>query len=150
MPDRNVPWPVWAVVTLAAAAITGYFAQSGVAPKPVEAPEPSPPANVVVHNRLAPNQVSERVTLVVDGRIAGTLELNQQRPQGDIPLNLPSAGKYSYTAEAQAWFVNAYGQMMQGFGTGQGSIDVASGRHFNLVGSWSGNTWLISLVEEGQ
>lgn len=163
MSERNVPWPVWAFVTLSAAAITGFFAQSGVTPKPFEPGPPQPPAtdspvsqparaleNVVVHNQLGANQVSEQVTLLVNGRVAGTLVVDQQNPRADLRLDLPSAGTYSYTAQAQAWFRDAYGQMVQGVGAGQGQIDVAAGKHFDLVGSWSGNTWLISLVEESQ
>jgi hypothetical protein len=114
---------------------------------------PAPPVPVhssavhfLIHDELGDDQVSEQVTILIDGTSVGTLTVNTYHPNARIRVTVPQPGRYSYTAEATAVF-NRNGKLYSYTGTGQGMIDVKSGKNFRLAGSMSGNTWLISLMD---
>jgi hypothetical protein len=97
-------------------------------------------------NTLGEAQVSEQVVILVDGKTVGTLTVNQDFPEAMLKVTVPKPGTYSYTVEAQAVF-NNQGNLFGYQGAGQGNISVQSGKQFRLVGSFSGDTWLVTLQE---
>lgn len=106
----------------------------------------SQPVTFTIHDELGDNQVSEQVTIVIDGRVVGTLAVDRQYPSGMITVTVPEAGQHTYTVEARAVFDHE-GELFELAGAGQGAISVGEGRQFRLAGSQTGSTWLVSLVE---
>lgn len=117
-------------------------------------PEPSPiyvarsdspsPCDFIIRDELDTAQTSEQVTIQIDGKTVGTLTVNQQYPAAMLRWNVERPGQYSYYVDALAVFEdgNEYS------GVGQGMINVAQGKRFALQGSFSGNTWLVTLTED--
>src|SRR5260370_14892253 len=56
----------------------------------------SSPVNFTISDDLGEEQVSEQVTVVLDGRNVGDLTVNEQYPSSTIPLTVPQEGRYSY------------------------------------------------------
>jgi hypothetical protein len=107
---------------------------------------PSSAVDFMIHDALGEDQVSEQITILIDGKSVGTLTVNEYHPNARITVTVPQSGRYSYTAEATAVF-HINGRLHPYAGTGQGMIDVKPGKNFRLAGSMSGNTWLISLMD---
>jgi hypothetical protein len=124
--------------------ILGVGMESGGSTLTPPVPSPSSAVDFMIYDALGEGQVSEQVTILIDGKSMGTLTVSQYHPSAAMTVTVPRPGKYSYTAEATAVY-NIDGELYQYTGTGQGMIDVKSGKNFILVGSISGNTWLISL-----
>lgn len=100
----------------------------------------------IIHDELGQSQVSEQVTVLIDGKRVGTLTINEHYPESMITVTVPQPGRYSYTVASSAVF-NIGGGLHEIIGTGQGIISVTQGKEFELQGTISGNTWLVSLVE---
>lgn len=116
-----------------------------VTPPPVYA---SPgPVEVMLVDDLGQGEISEQVTVLIDGKNVGNLTVNGDYPHSSLRVSVNTPGNHSYTAEAAAVF-NVQGYPMQYAGVGQGMIDVEPGKTYTLRGSISGNTWLVSLEEE--
>jgi hypothetical protein len=117
----------------------------GSSPAP-PVPSQSYGVDFMIHNELGEDQVSEQVTILIDGKSVGALTVNRYHPNAVMRVTVPQAERYSYTVEATTLF-NINGKLYSYAGAGQGMIDVKSGKTFRLAGSMSGNTWLISLVD---
>ncbi len=100
----------------------------------------------IISDILGDEQISEQVSILIDGKFVGTLTVNQDFPESMIRVTVPRSGTYTYTAEAVATFA-IDGSYITVNGAGQGNISVEHGRVFDLVGSISGNTWYISLQQ---
>lgn len=87
------------------------------------------------------------MTVLVDGKDIGNLTVNEEYPNSKLLVAVARPGRHSYTAEASAVF-NDQGAQVEYRGAGQGIIDVHRGKNYNLRGSVTGNTWLVSLEEE--
>lgn len=109
-------------------------------------PTASTATEFIISDRLGEGQISEQVGILIDGKLVGTITVNEHFPESTIRVSVPQSGKYSYTVDAKAVF-NVQGEQVAYPGVGQGNIDVQSGDQFELVGSISGNTWLITLQE---
>ncbi len=107
------------------------------------------PVTFSVVDQLGEGQVSEQVTLLINGRSVGQLTVNEDYPESQLSVTVPRAGDYSYTIEARAVFRDSQGDTVEYSGVGQGSVGVDQGKIYSVVGSFSGNTWLVSLKEEG-
>ena len=148
----KVAWPT----RFAALAVGAFFIGLGanIPDAITEAPFTTPvhaeaqPVTFTIADRLGDGQVSEQVTIVLNGRRVGTLTVNEHYPNSELSVTVPRAGQYSYTAEAAAIF-HAEGGLREYFGAGQGVIEVEAGKIFDLVASMSGDTWLISLMDGG-
>lgn len=113
---------------------------------PVE--EQSSAVTFKIFDALGPDQLSERVTVLLDGQRVGDLVVNSQSSYAEITVTVPEAGQYSYSVEAMANFFDATtGRTFPYTGVGQGMIQVGNGSSFRLVGSVSGSLWLVTLVE---
>jgi hypothetical protein len=118
-----------------------------VTPPPVYASQPEGPVEVMLVDDLGQGEISEQVTVLIDGKNVGNLTVNGDYPHSSLRINVSKPGQHSYTAEAAAVF-NVKGYPTQYSGAGQGMIDIEPGRTYSLRGSISGNTWLVSLEEE--
>jgi len=107
-------------------------------------PPPVEPVDFFLTDQLGDDEVSEQVTVLVDGRDVGNLTVNETYPTSRLKVTVPP-GQHSYTAEATA-VVDDQGTEYRG--VGQGMINVRAGKTYSLRGSVSGNTWLVSIEEE--
>ena len=99
-----------------------------------------------IHDHCGENQVSEQVSVMIDGRMVGNLTVNPEYSNATLTVTVPRPGRYSYTIESAAVFnIDGYPRELQG--AGQGMIDVDAGKQFDLAGSFTGNSWIVSLVE---
>lgn len=98
-------------------------------------------------DQLGQGQLSEQVTVLIDGKNVGNLTVNEQYPTSSLTVTVPHSGQHSYTAEAAAVF-DIQGNPVEYTGAGQGMINVQRGQVYSLRGSISGNTWLVSIEEE--
>lgn len=105
------------------------------------------PVEFFLTDQLGDDEVSEQVTVLVDGKDVGNLTVNQTYPNSRLRVTVPQPGQHSYTAEATAVFVDQ-GTTFEYTGVGQGMIDVRPGKIYSLRGSASGTTWLVSIAEE--
>lgn len=105
------------------------------------------PVDFFLADQLGEDETSEKVTVLIDGKNVGDLNVSQAYPSAKIRVSVPQPGQHSYTAEATAFF-NDQGATFEYAGVGQGMIDVRPGKIYSLRGSISGNTWLVSIEEE--
>lgn len=92
-----------------------------------------------VSDKLGQGQISEQVTLVVNGKSVGNLTVNEQYPESIITVRVPRPGSYSYALQADAYFTDGNGSTCRVNGVGQGLIDVDNNKRFFLNSSLSGN-----------
>jgi hypothetical protein len=104
----------------------------------------SPPVNFTISDVLGDEQVSERMTVVIDGRNVGDLTVNEQYPRSTITVTVPQEGKYNYVLDTSAVFKGDNAEL---HGVGQGTIDVKPEKAFTARGCVNGNTWIATLME---
>ena len=121
-------------------------------PGPTDSPRhgesSEPPASAVtftIEDQLGDGQISEKVEILIDGALKGTMSVNRDYRDAVLTVAVPRAGRYSYTIRAVAYFE---GQDDEYAGTGQGMIEVTAGKKFELEAGISGNTWLVTLTEK--
>ena len=102
-----------------------------------------------IHDHLGDDQVSEQVTVIIDGKTVGNLTVNMQYPSSSLLVTVPRKGRHSYMVDAKAVFKSG-GQLVEYSGVGEGIINVESQKNYELQGSVSGNTWLVVMVEQAQ
>jgi hypothetical protein len=61
----------------------------------------SGPVTVAITNELGPGQVSERITVFVDGRRVGTMNIDERVPRARLMVKLASAGTHEYRLESK-------------------------------------------------
>jgi hypothetical protein len=107
-------------------------------------PVPATPREVPfqIHDQLGTQEVEEQVTVLIDGKNVGTLNVSPDFQDQVLKLNA-SQGMHSYTVSAKARFIDGYIYT----GVGQGTIDVVSGRTYEVAGDISGSTWLVTLID---
>jgi len=105
------------------------------------------PVDFTLTDELGDDELSEQVTILVDGKDVGNLTVNQDYPNSRLMVTVPRPGQHSYTAEAVAVF-NSQGTQVQYAGAGQGMIDVRQGKTYFVRGSVTGGTWLVSIQEQ--
>ncbi|HYK05460.1 MAG TPA: hypothetical protein VE974_27155 [Thermoanaerobaculia bacterium] len=86
----------------------------------------SQPIIFTVHDNLGPGQIAEQVTLLIDGTIVGTLNVSSEQPSATLTVKVPEAGRYSWSAEAQAIFAAPQGQTFTHTGVGPASARASS------------------------
>jgi hypothetical protein len=112
---------------------------------------PAPdPVTFKIKDELGKGQFSEQVRIVINGKEAGYLTVNEDYPVSTISVSVPRAGQYSYVLEADALFHDKVEvEKLNNYqGGGQGSIDVKEGKLFELVGAVAtGGVWQAHLEE---
>jgi hypothetical protein len=89
-------------------------------------------------------QVSEQVAVSINGRLVGTLTVNQDYPSTTLTVTVPKPGQYTYTANGRAMFSDGIERSC----AGQGGVDISDGKAFKLNANIGGNTCSIGLQEE--
>jgi len=110
-------------------------------------PPQDEPVDFTLTDQLGDGELSEQITVLVDGRNVGNLTVNQDYPNSRLMVTVPKPGQHSYTVEAVAVF-NVQGTAVQYAGAGQGMINVRQGKTYFLSGSFTGSTWLVSIQEQ--
>lgn len=106
------------------------------------------PVTFKVFDQLGEGQLSEQVTVLLDGKRVGHLTVSAAFPYSEMTVTVPEAGRYSYTVEAMDYFIDGEtGETFSRAGAGQGMIQVSEGSVFGLAGSISGNSWVVTLAE---
>ena len=134
----------------------GIGSHADDSPKPVNnndnnlvhaGPPPDVPVEFNLIDDLGQGEVSEQVTILIDGKDVGNLTVNQEYPHCKIRVTVPRAGQHSYTAEATTTFSSPQGQFGYN-GAGQGMIDVQPGKTYSLRGSVTGNALFVSIEQD--
>jgi len=115
--------------------------------KVLAANPPPEPVEFFLTDQLGEDEISEQVTVLIDGKNVGNLTVSQSYPNAQLRVTVPQPGQHSYAAEATAVF-DDNGDTFEYTGAGQGMINVRAGKIYSLRGSVSGNTWLVSVEEE--
>lgn len=126
------------------AGLTFIILGIGIQPNGSPGKANSSPVYFTISDNLGEEQVSEQVTVVIDGRNVGDLTVNEEYPSSSITVTVPQEGRYSYTLDASAVFK---GSTREFSGVGQGTIDVKADKAFTARGCVSGSTWIATLME---
>src|SRR5208283_441899 len=65
---------------------------------------PQDPVEFFLTDQLGEDEVSEQVTVLIDGKNVGNLTVNQTYPNSRLRVSVPQPGQHSYAAEATAVF----------------------------------------------
>lgn len=109
-------------------------------PKPVE---------FTVYDQLGESQITEQVTLLIDGKMKGQLTVDLKNPNAMMTITLPGPGRYSYAIEASTT-IQVQGQYYERSGAGQGMIEAGSGKEFEVEGNPGADPFVVALVERRQ
>jgi hypothetical protein len=106
------------------------------------------PVHFTVRDQLGETQISEKVTVIVDGRRVGDLTVNADYPESEIEISVDEAGRHDYTVDVSSVEANVDGSPVERRGTGQGSIVVEPGAGYSVSLSESGDTRNVTLVAD--
>jgi hypothetical protein len=104
------------------------------------------PIEFMINDHIGENQVSEQVTVILDGKNVGNLTVNEHYPNSKLMVTVPRRGQYSYSIDVRAVFRSGE-ELVEYAGVGQGMINVEPKKNYDVQGTISGNTWLVTLVE---
>jgi hypothetical protein len=114
-------------------------------PQAQETPAPSPdPVHFTVGDELAELQITEQVTVHIDGRKVGTLTVDTVHPNSEVAVTLPEAGRYDYVLRSTTIFDHD-GEPVELPGYGSGQIDVKDGSSFSVVAEVGEQELLLAL-----
>jgi hypothetical protein len=111
----------------------------------------SRPSPVVfsIHDRLTEGAISEQLTILIDGKVVGTITASEHYPNSMMNVTVPEIGKYSYTVDGSIVFNDQNTMAEYAYPcAGQGMINVEAGKKFSLGLSLSGNAAIITLFED--
>ena len=120
---------------------------AGIAHEPEVVSVSNTSCDFIIFDELTQDAISEQLTVMIDGKLAGTITASEQYPQSVLNVNVEKPGKYSYTIDGSITAYDDYGTVTAFPCAGQGMINAAPGKRFSLAASFSGNTILITLVE---
>jgi hypothetical protein len=106
------------------------------------------PVHFTVRDQLGENQISEQVTVILDGRRVGDLTVNADFPESQIEVSVDDPGRHDYTVDVSSLETDVDGTAVERTGTGQGSIVVESGADYSVGFSESGDTRNVTLVAD--
>jgi serine/threonine-protein kinase len=120
---------------------------SSVGATPVS-PEPTPqPITFKIYDHIGTARQAETVSIDIDGKNAGVIEVTEKNPYDYIVVTLPKPGRYSYTVSCLGRFYSQRGGTFDHRGAGQETIEF-TGKDLYLYESVTGSTWLIHMTEE--
>jgi hypothetical protein len=112
-------------------------------------PTPSPesgPIHFVIRDELGENQISEQVTVVLDGRRVGDLTVNSDYSTSDLEVSVDDAGRHDYTLSVSSLELAEDGSYVQRDASGQGTITAEAGTSYQVAFSESGDSRDATLV----
>jgi hypothetical protein len=140
--------------------LLGLGLSAGLAPPPQPGPGAPPgatqtvdaqtdgPIRFVVRDELGLNQVSEQVSLVLDGRRVGELTVNSEYPESTLELSVDDPGRHDYTVSASSVEVDEDGNAVYRDGSGQGSLIPEAGASYHVEYAEGGNGRDLTLVAD--
>jgi hypothetical protein len=114
---------------------------------PPSTPLEDGPVEFTLIDDLGQGEVSEQVSILIDGKDVGNLTVNQDYPHSKLMVTVPHAGQHGYTVDATSIFSDAQGRFRY-IGAGQGMIDVQRGKTYSLRGSITGSSLFLTLKQE--
>jgi hypothetical protein len=102
--------------------------------EPAKAQEPAKTVDFTITDQLGEGQVAERVEVQVDGRMVGTLNIDEVHPMASITVTVPRAGSYPYELRSVTYVQYDDGTYGELYGAGNGQIEVSASKSFALVG----------------
>jgi hypothetical protein len=113
-------------------------------PAPPAPPEPADPVDFTVVDQLGELQITEQITVQIDGRKVGTLTVDTVHETSELTVTVPEPGRYDYTLESQTMFDHD-GEPVEIPGYGTGEIDVKDGSSFSVVYEFGEEALVLSL-----
>jgi hypothetical protein len=98
-----------------------------------------------IYDHLGSGQISESLTIIINGEMVGTISVDTFHPSAVIKVKVPKPGQHSYTISASTVFMDSFGNRIRLQGGGQGTVFISGGEEFSLVGTINGSQWLITL-----
>jgi hypothetical protein len=141
---RELKVPRVGRVARAVSGVTGVlflligFAVSGAAsPNPSPTPAPATtaaasnggtasPIHLAVQDQLGEGQITEQIAVHIDGRMVGTLTVDEVNPSSTLTVTLPKAGQYDYSLDSTTVFDHSEGPI-EVPGHGAGTLDARDG-----------------------
>jgi hypothetical protein len=96
-----------------------------------------------IHDLLVESMVSDRTLVEIDGKVVGTLTVDQSRPRDNLTIEVSKPGPHTYALMSITVYDTAGGPR-QFSGHGTGTIDVHPGRSFSVNHEFHGGQ--LSLV----
>lgn len=114
-------------------------------PKEPTTTEPAPaPIDFTVRDELGELQITEQITVHIDGKMVGTLTVDAVHPSSTVTVTMPKPGRYDYTLDSRTTFDLDNGPTeIPGHGSGQ--IDVKDGTSLSIVYEIGEDELLLSL-----
>lgn len=115
------------------------------APAPVVTPAQASTVDFVVSDELGVGQISERISVTIDGRSVGTLTVDMVHPSGEIVVTVPRGGAHRYELTGTMAVQDGSGEPITRGAYGTGIVSVSAGRRFSLVGDFTADPVLVAL-----
>lgn len=91
--------------------------------EPTPPPDPvDTPVRFTISDSLGPTQISEQVTVILDGRRVGDLTVNLDYPETELEVSVPEPGQHHYTVAVSSIELAEDGSMVELTGTGHGTV----------------------------
>ena len=103
---------------------------------------------MVIRDELGDNQISEQVTVVLDGRRVGDLTVNADFPTSDLEVTVNEGGRHDYTLSVSSLEIADDGSYVERDASGQGTITAEAGTTFQVAFSGSGDNRDVTLMAD--
>jgi hypothetical protein len=123
-------------------------ATTGPVASPTPGETPDEPVHFVIRDELGDAQVSEQVSVVLDGRRVGDLTVNSEYPQSQLELTVDGGDRLDYTISASSLEYDAAGDAVYRDGSGQGSFVPEAGASYHIEYGESGDRRDLALVAD--
>jgi hypothetical protein len=91
------------------------------------------PVEFAIRDQLGELQISETITVVVDGRHAGELTIDEAQPESELSISVDEPGRHDYTIAVSSVELAEDGlSFVERERSGQGSIVAESGARFDI------------------
>jgi hypothetical protein len=104
----------------------------------------STPIDFTVRDELGDGQLTEQITVNIDGRMVGTLTVDAVHPDATVTVTVPKPGQYDYSLDSRSTFDLDSGPT-EIPGHGAGTINVREGASFSVVYDVGQDDLVLSL-----
>jgi hypothetical protein len=104
----------------------------------------STPIDFTVRDELGQDQITEQITVHIDGRMVGTLTVDAVHPDATVTVTVPKPGQYDYSLDSRSTFDLDSGPT-EISGHGAGTINVREGASFSVVYDVGQDDLVLSL-----
>jgi hypothetical protein len=138
-------------LTIGFPGITATDAPAGLASAQAEGTRPAAttatttqaPVDFVIRDELGEGQITEQISVHIDGRMVGTLTVDAVHPSSSLTVTVPKAGTHDYILDSRTTFDGDEPVEIPGHGSGQ--IDVRAGASFSVVFEFGTDELLLQL-----